>query len=100
MKKVTFPDSSGLQVGDNIVVSFEKGDNKYVQSSDHGITDDDDGNGHLSCTINESLSLDVSLYRDSNGLFQEKIGKVNVFQRRRGAAGLKMTSRVSHIIYT
>lgn len=86
MHKITFP-RNGLSADDTIVVSFERGDKKTTQSSDHPLTLQP--NGEFLCTVDETLSLDVTLYKESNGLYSEKIGKINVYQRRRGLAGAK-----------
>jgi hypothetical protein len=87
VRKITFPRNGGLSADDSIVVSFERGDKKTTQTSDHNLTRQP--NGEFLCNVDETLSLDVTLYKESNGIYAEKIGKVNIYQRRRGLAGAK-----------
>lgn len=92
--KVVLPKSHGLDDNvDHLVIAIEKG-NRQIQTQDHvvkvsSITKD------AVCEIQETLRLDVTLYKEATGLYQEKICKINVYQRRRGMSGLKIASKDS-----
>lgn len=77
-----------MRIDDVIVVAFEKDPKKFVLSTDH-VVKLDDVHDEISADIEETLTLDITLYKESSGKFQEKIAQLNVYQRRRGPVGLK-----------
>ena len=71
MKDVVLPPIRGVDKGDYLHVSFERGthssDTKEVK------LDDVSGVGDIKIPFNETLKLEVTLYRDGSGNYQVSI---------------------------
>lgn len=74
-----------FDVGQKFSVLAERGDHS-ISTSDY-VSKRDGKNVVIS--VNETISLDATLYADSGGPYQEKLGNLVVRQRRLGSAGLK-----------
>jgi hypothetical protein len=74
----------GLDEGDEINILFERGD-KHVCTKTKTVTEKK--NGNFAVTFSEVLELNATLYQNSNGLYQEKLGKLTVRQTKAGKGG-------------
>ena len=77
--------NDGLELGKSFSLFIEKGD-KNVKSGDHKSFLQ---GSEIVVTVNEKLNMNVTLYENSDGKYQEKIATILLRQRRAGAAGLK-----------
>jgi N-terminal C2 in EEIG1 and EHBP1 proteins len=89
VKSLLISDKTGLSDEDEVNVLFERGE-KAVSTGAHALTQKKDS--ILSAVFNETLQLDATMYRDSQGTYQEKVGTLSVRQRKPGVYGQKKDS--------
>ena len=77
---------SALTIYENFNVAFERGD-KIIYTADK--KSKSTMKGQVAVEFNETLVMDITLYVDSKGKYQDKPATLIVRQRRKGAAGLK-----------
>lgn len=85
---VSLPLIRGLAPGDLLHVSFERG-NKSKETQEYAVGECDGPMGQMETIMNETLSLEASIYKDASGTAQEKTGTLTVKQRKSGVSGKK-----------
>ena len=84
VQSLSISSTESLHVEDEVNVLFERGE-KSVSTGAMSLSIRN--GGMLTTTFNQTLTLDATMWRDHNGVYADKVGKLTVRQRKNNSFG-------------
>ena len=84
VQSLSISSTESLHVEDEVNVLFERGE-KSVSTGAMSLSVRN--GGMLTTTFNQTLTLDATMWRDNNGVYADKVGKLTVRQRKNNSFG-------------